>query len=78
MTPKIYQALIKAAEDGIIRCNSCTTARLKLVLCLFTIIGIQINELLSLEVHQLKNLLAKSWIKVDRSRRGLVSHKVYL
>ena len=78
VTLGIYQALIKATKTGMIRSNSYTKARLRVALCLLTITGIRVNELLPLRVHQLKTLLAEGWVKIDRSKRGPASHKAYL
>lgn len=78
VTPEIYQALINATEAGIISYNGYTAARLRVTLCLLTITGIRVNELLPLKVHQLKTLLAEGWIAIDRSKRGPASHKAYL
>ena len=78
VTLEIYQALIKGTKTDMIRSNSYTKARLRVALCLLTITGIRVNELLPLKVHQLKTLLAEGWIKMDRSKRGPASHKAYL
>ena len=59
VTPEIYQALINGTEADIISYNGYTAARLRVGLCLLTIIGIRVNELLPLKVHQLKTLLAE-------------------
>lgn len=76
VTPEIYQALIDTTE--IIRYTGYTAARLRVALCLLTITGIRVNELLPLKVHQLKTLLTEGWIAIDRSKRGPASHKAYL
>jgi len=78
VTPEIYQALISATGAAIIRYNGYTASRLRVALCLLTITGIRVNELLPLKVHQLKTLLAEGWIKIDRSKGGPASHKAYL
>lgn len=78
VTPEIYQALINATESVMTRSDSYTTARLRVALCLLTITGIRVNELLPLKVHQLKTLLAEGWIKINRSKREPASHKAYL
>lgn len=78
LTPEIYQALIDATEADITRCTDYTAARLRIALCLLTITGIRVNELLPLKVHQLKTLLTEGWIAIDRSKRGPASHKAYL
>ena len=78
VTPEIYQALINGTEAGIIRYNGYTASRLRVAICLLTITGMRVNELLPLKVHQLKTLLTDGWIKIDRSKRGPASHKAYL
>ena len=78
VTPEIYQALIDATEADITRYTGYTAARLRVALCLLTITGIRVNELLPLKVHQLKTLLTEGWIAIDRSKRGPASHKAYL
>ena len=78
VTPEIYQALINATKSAMVRSNSYTKSRLRVALCLLTITGIRVNELLPLKVHQLKTLLAEGWIAIDRSKRGPASHKAYL
>ena len=78
VTPEIYQALIDATEANLTRYNGYTAARLRIALCLLTITGIRVNELLPLKVHQLKTLLTEGWIAIDRSKRGPASHKAYL
>lgn len=78
VTPEIYQALIDATEADITRYTGYTAARLRIALCLLTITGIRVNELLPLKVHQLKTLLTEGWIAIDRSKRGPASHKAYL
>lgn len=76
VTPKIYQALTQATESG--NSNSYTAARLRIALCLLTITGIRVNELLPLKVYQLKTLLTESWIKINRSKHGPANYKAYL
>lgn len=78
ITSEIYQALINATEVAVTRYNGYTAARLRVALCLLAITGIRVNELLPLKVSQLKTLLAENWIKIDRSKRGPLSHKAYL
>ncbi len=78
VTPEIYQALIDATEADITRYTGYTAARLRIALCLLTITGIRVNELLPLKVHQLKTLLTEGWIAIDRSKRGPASYKAYL
>ena len=78
VTLEIYQALIKATKGDMIRSNNYIRARLRVGLCLLTITGIRVNELLPLKVHQLKTLLEEGWVKIDRSKRGPSSHKAFL
>jgi integrase len=78
VTPEIYQALIDATEADITRYTGYRAARLRIALCLLTITGIRVNELLPLKVHQLKTLLTEGWIAIDRSKCGPASHKAYL
>lgn len=40
--------------------------------------GIRISELLPLKIGQFKTFFAKSWISIDRSKRGPSSHKTFL
>ena len=76
VTPEIYQALTQVTESG--NYNSYTVACLRVALCLLTITGIRVNELLPLKVYQLKTLLTESWIKINRSKHGPSNYKAYL
>ena len=78
VTLDIYQALIEATETSMTGSNSYIKSRLRVALCLLTVTGIRVNELLPLRVYQLKTILAEGWIKIDRSKRGPASHKAYL
>ena len=78
VTPEIYQALIDAIESGVIHYNGYTASRLRVALCLLAITGMRVNELLPLKVHQLKTLLTRGWVKIDRSKHGPAGHKAYL
>ena len=78
VTPEIYQALIDETETDTTRYTGYTAARLRIPLCLLAITGIRVNELLPLKVHQLKTLLTKGWIAIDRLKRGPASYKAYL
>lgn len=69
MTAEVYDFLIESINGKNYR-----NARLRIALCLLTITGIRINELLPLKVSQLETLLHE----INRSKRGLVSHKAYL
>ena len=73
MTPEIYKELIKAAEGP-----TYINARTRIALCILTVTGIRINELLPLKVEQLRTLLEENWISIDRSKRGPSNHKAFL
>jgi integrase len=73
MTLEAYDFLIKSIHGKDYR-----NARLRIALCLLTITGIRINELLPLKVSQLETLVKKNWIEINRSKRGPASHKAYL
>ena len=51
MTVEIYKKLLQAAEGP-----AYTDIRLRIAICLLTITGIRINELLPLKVYQLQTL----------------------
>ena len=73
MTARIYTKLIQTAEG-----SAYTDVRLRIAICLLTITGIRINELLPLKVYQLQTLVEEGWIAIDRSKRGPASHKAFL
>jgi integrase len=73
MTAEIYKELIKEAEG-----TTYLHVRLRLALCLLAVTGVRINELLNIKVSQLKTLTQKSWIAIDRSKRGPSNHKAFL
>jgi site-specific recombinase XerD len=73
MTSGIYTKLIQTAEGP-----AYTDVRLRIAICLLTITGIRINELLPLKVYQLQTLVEEGWIAIDRSKRGPASHKAFL
>lgn len=73
MTARIYTKLIQTAEGP-----AYTDVRLRIAICLLTITGIRINELLPLKVYQLQTLVEEGWIAIDRSKRGPASHKAFL
>jgi integrase len=73
MTRDIYTELIKAAEGP-----TYLNVRLRVALCLLAVTGLRINELLNIEVSQLKTLTQESWIAIDRSKRGPSNHKAFL
>ena len=73
MTAEIYKKLLQAAEGP-----AYTNVRLRIAICLLTITGIRINELLPLKVYQLQTLVEEGWIAIDRSKRGPANHKAFL
>ena len=52
--------------------------RTRITICLLTVTGIRISELLSLKVEQLGTLLEEGWISIDRLKRGPANHKAFL
>ena len=70
---KIYNLLMKESEGP-----SYIATRTRIAICLLTVTGIRISELLPLKVGQLETLLAEGWVAIDRSKRGPASHKAYL
>jgi site-specific recombinase XerD len=73
MTAEIYKKSLKTAEGP-----AYTNVRLRIAICLLTITGIRINELLPLKVYQLQTLIEEGWIAIDRSKRGPSNHKAFL
>ena len=73
MTAEIYKKLVQAAEGP-----AYIDVRLRIAICLLTITGIRINELLPLKVYQLQTLVEEGWIAIDRSKRGPANHKAFL
>lgn len=73
MTAEIYKKLFQAAESP-----AYIDVRLRIAICLLTITGIRINELLLLKVSQLQTLVEEGWIAIDRSKRGFANYKVFL
>ena len=73
MTAEIYKELIKEAEGP-----TYLHVRLRLALCLLSITGVRINELLNIKISQLDTLIKKDWIAIDRSKRGPSNHKAFL
>jgi integrase len=73
MTAEIYKELIRAAEGP-----TYIKLRTRMALCILTVTGIRINELLPLKVSQLKTLFKENWIAIDRSKRGPSNHKAFL
>ena len=73
MTAEIYTELMRAAEGP-----TYINLRTRIAICILTITGIRINELLPLKVEQLQTLVQESWIEIDRSKRGPSNHKAFL
>jgi site-specific recombinase XerD len=70
---EIYNLLIKESEGP-----SYIATRTRIALCLLTVTGIRIGELLPLKVDQLKTLLEEGWISIDRLKKGPANHKAFL
>ena len=70
---EIYKLLIKESEGP-----TYITTRTRIAICLLTVTGIRIGELLSLKVGQLETLLEEGWISIDRLKRGPANHKAFL
>ena len=70
---EIYNLLIKECEGP-----TYIATRTRIAICLLTVTGIRIGELLSLKVEQLETLLEEGWISVDRLKRGPANHKAFL
>lgn len=52
--------------------------RLRLALCFLAFNGVRINELLNLEVSQLRTITQESWIAINGSKHGSSNHKAFL
>ena len=70
---EIYNLLMKESEDP-----SYIATRTRIAICLLTVTGIRIGELLSLKVGQLETLVEEGWISIDRLKRGPANHKAFL
>jgi site-specific recombinase XerD len=70
---KIYNLLMKESGGP-----SYIATRTRIALCLLTVTGIRIGELLPLKVYQLETLLEQGWISIDRLKRGPANHKAFL
>lgn len=57
---EIYNLLIKKCDGP----NYIAT-RIRIAICLLTLTGIRISELLTLKVSQLETLLTEGWISID-------------
>lgn len=70
---EIYNHLIKESEGP-----SYMATRTRIAICILTVTGIRIGELLSLKVGQLETLVEEGWISIDRLKRGPANHKAFL
>jgi len=70
---EMYNLLMKESEGP-----SYIATRTRIAICLLTVTGLRISELLPLKVGQLETLLEKSWISVDRLKKGPANHKAFL
>lgn len=70
---EIYKLLIQESEGP-----TYIATRTRIAICLLTVTGIRIGELLSLKVGQLETLLNEGWISIDRLKRGPANHKAFL
>ena len=70
---KIYNLLIKESEDP-----SYIATRTRIAICLLTVTGIRISELLPLKVGQLETLLKEGWISINRLKKGPANYKAFL
>ena len=78
-TENVYQNVIRL----ILKCTesegpSYIATRTRITICLLTVTGIRIGELLPLKVGQLKTLLKEGWISIDRLKKGPANHKAFL
>ena len=70
---EIYNLLMKESEGP-----TYIATRTRIGICMLTVTGIRISELLSLKVGQLETLLEEGWISIDRLKRGPSNHKAFL
>ena len=70
---EIYKLLIQESEGP-----TYIATRTGIAICLLTMTGIRIGELLSLKVGQLETLLNEGWISIDRLKRGPANYKAFL
>ena len=73
ISSEMYNLLMKESEGpGYI------ATRTRIAICLLTVTGIRIGELLPLKVGQLETLLEEGWISIDRLKKGPANHKAFL
>ena len=70
---EIYNLLMKESEGP-----TYIAIRTRIAICILTVTGIRIGELLSLKVGQLETLVEEGWISIDRLKRGPANHKAFL
>jgi site-specific recombinase XerD len=70
---EIYNLLLKESEGP-----SYIATRTRIAICLLTVTGIRISELLPLKVGKLETLLKEGWISIDRLKKGPANHKAFL
>jgi len=70
---EIYNLLIKESEGP-----TYIATRTRIAICLLTVNGIRVGELLSLKVGQLETLVEEGWISINRLKRGPANHKAFL
>jgi site-specific recombinase XerC len=70
---EIYNLLMKESEGP----NYLAT-RTRIGICLLTVTGVRISELLLLKVGKLETLLKEDWISIDRLKKGPANHKAFL
>ena len=70
---EIYNQLMKENPSP-----SYIATRTRIAICLLTVTGIRISELLPLKVGQLETLLKEGWIAIDRLKKGPANHKAFL
>ena len=70
---EIYNQLMKENPSP-----SYIATRTRIAICLLTVTGIRISELLPLKVGQLESLFKEGWIGIDRLKKGPANHKAFL
>jgi site-specific recombinase XerD len=70
---EIYKLLLEENEGP-----SYVATRTRVAICVLTVTGIRISELLPLKVGQLQTLVAEGWISIDRLKRGPANYKAFL
>lgn len=70
---EIYNQLMKENESP-----SYIATRTRIAICILTVTGIRISELLPLKVVQLETLFKEGWIGIDRLKKGPANHKAFL